>query len=60
MQSKEPKADSNPFLKGNKEEVWKSFLTKAKRISREEFNQKMKEAMELQKKSARPSANSQN
>lgn len=45
----ETRTDTNPFLKGNKEEVWKSFLSKAKPITREEFNQKMKEAFELQR-----------
>lgn len=34
---------------GNPEEVWKQLLKNSKRITREEFNQKMKEAFELQR-----------
>jgi hypothetical protein len=40
---------TNPFKLGNPEEVWKELLKNSKRITREEFNQKMKEAIELQK-----------
>ena len=41
---------SNPFKLGNPDEVWKELLKNSKRITREEFNQKMKDALELQKK----------
>lgn len=50
---------ANPFDVEDKEKVWKHFLENSKPISKAEALKKMKEASELQKKSARPSANSQ-
>lgn len=49
MKTQNNKTDTNPFLNADPAEVWKSLLSKGKRITREEFNQKMKEAIELQK-----------
>ena len=49
MKNEEDQTDSNPFKRGQVNQVWKELLRKSKPISLERAHQKMKEAAALQK-----------